>query len=597
MVDKNKFNQIKEPNKLISYWKKEKLAVILIIISGVFYNVGLLLGPILQGKLIDALILKESSKYIIILSSIFIASIAIVQSFRYVKRFYVRRFANNISAAMRTLLYNNLLNKTKLQLEYESMGSLMTKSISDVDVCVEGMRKFTTEVFDTGVFLIAYIIYMLFYDVKITLISCFFIPVAILIAEKLKKVIYKFTSDYRKKLSSLSQTTYEQIDNALLFRLYGQEEDNNQSYNEQIDKLNKSAVLAHVWENSMQPIYNVIAMMGVIIVITLGGKNVIYNIWTVGQFSSFLVIFTTLAFKASKTAKLFNSIQKASVSWKRIKPYLDNSKTIDKTIYNKFEQIDIKIIDLKFSYPKRLEIINNNDKTVSKDNSNLIIDGLNLDAFKGQIIGVTGPIACGKSTIGRLFLGEYNYDGHIYINNVELSSLSEFERSTLISYVGHNPSLITDTIYNNITLGEDGGIEEILKIVCLDNEINAMKNGIDTVVGNSGVRLSGGQQARVSLARCLYHKTPILILDDPFSAVDIKTENDIISNIKLIYKEQIIILISHRLKIFTQLDNIILINNNKTYEYGNHQELIKSSSLYHELFNLQASEDGENNEK
>jgi len=576
LKSKDKFAPIKEPNKIFSYWKRESFTIFMVFVSGIIYNVGLLLGPIFQGKLIDSLIAKENLTIIFNISISFVIAIAIVQYFRYVKRLYIRRFANNTSAAMRFLLYNNLIHKTKVQLEKENMGSLMTKAISDVDACVEGMRKFTTEVFDTGVFLVAYFVYMLVYDVKITLLAFIFIPVAMLIAEKLKKIIYKYTNAYRKKLSSISDLTYEQVDNSILYRLYGRENENYNLYNESLHDFEKTAIMANVWENSMQPIYNVIAMIGVIIVIALGGDKVVKGVWSIGTFVSYLTIFTALAFKASKAAKLFNSVQKATVSWKRIKPYLEENKSINMNDDNISNKAVLNIDNLSFEYV----------------NGNKIIDDISLYAVPNSLIGITGPVACGKSTFGKIFLGEYNYFGSVQINGLELKKFSEYERSKMIAYMGHNPNLMSETIYNNITLGDGGDINEILKIVCLDEDLKGMKEGINTLVGNGGVKLSGGQQARVALARTLYRRTPIVILDDPFSAVDMKTERQIIDNLRLYHSNQIIILISHRLSIFTEANNIILMNPDKTYDYGTHEELINKSSLYNDLFNLQMSKDG-----
>lgn len=586
MKQNNIFTPIKNPDKIFSYWKRESFTIFMVFVSGIIYNVGLLFGPIFQGKLIDLLIAKESLITIFYTAISFIISIAIVQYFRYVKRLYVRKFANKTSAAMRFLLYNNLIHKSTKQLEKENMGSLMTKAISDVDACVEGMRKFTTELFDTGVFLVAYFVYMLIYDIKITILAFIFIPVAMLIAEKLKEIIYKYTNSYRKKLSNVSDITYEQIENSILYRLYGRENENCSSYNEKLKDLEKSAIMANVWENSMLPIYNVIAMIGVIIVISLGGEKVVKSEWSIGIFVTYLSIFTALAFKASKAAKLFNSVQKAFVSWKRIKPCLEEYKSIDMKEDNVSNKAILNIDNLSFQYE---------DSTIN-DNSK-IIDGINLSAFPNDLIGITGPVACGKSSFGKMFLGEYNYLGSIKINGIELKDLSEYERSKMIAYMGHSPNLMSETIYNNITLGDGGDISEILKIVCLDEDLKTMKDGINTLVGNAGVKLSGGQQARVALARTLYRRTPIVIFDDPFSAVDMKTERQIIENLRSYHSEQIILLISHRLSIFTEASNIMLMNLDKTYEYGTHEELMRKSTLYNELFNLQATKDGEDSEK
>ena len=563
---------IKNPDKIKNYWIKEKKSVILLTLFGILYDVGMVARPIYQGKLIDALIAKVNFNNLIKLSLTFIFIIGMVQFFRYLKRYYVRQFANATTATMRFMIYNNILHKEEKELNDENMGSLMTKAISDVDVCVEGMRKSTTEVFDTGVLFITYLVTLLQYDVKITLYACIFIPAAVFIAEKMKKLIFKFTKAYRSQLSQVSDITYDRIDNAILYRLYGREADNRVVYEEELEDFEKKAIVANIWENAMQPIYNVIAMGGIVFVIIMAGEKVYEGSFTVGVFSAYISIFTIMAAKASRIARLFNTIQKSSVSWKRIKSFLKGYKEIDKTrgIISKETKLEIENLYLKY------------DKS-----SDYIIKNLNFKARENNIVGITGPIGCGKSTLGRVFLGNINYEGSIKIDNKELRDYSEYERSKIISYMGHDAHLISDTIYNNITMGDDGDISHVLKMVCFDEDLKSMENGIETLVGNGGVRLSGGQQARIALARTLYHKNKILILDDPFSAVDMKTEKNIIDNLRANYGDCLILLISHRLAIFKYLNQIILINEDKTLEYGNHQKLIENSKLYNQLYLLQ----------
>ncbi|MCI6456795.1 MAG: ABC transporter ATP-binding protein/permease [Clostridium sp.] len=563
---------IKNPDKIKNYWIKEKKSVILLTLFGILYDVGMVARPIYQGKLIDALIAKVNFNNLIKLSLTFIFIIGMVQFFRYLKRYYVRQFANATTATMRFMIYNNILHKEEKELNDENMGSLMTKAISDVDVCVEGMRKSTTEVFDTGVLFITYLVTLLQYDVKITLYACIFIPAAVFIAEKMKKIIFKFTKAYRSQLSQVSDITYDRIDNAILYRLYGREADNRVVYEEELEDFEKKAIVANIWENAMQPIYNVIAMGGIVFVIIMAGEKVYEGSFTVGVFSAYISIFTIMAAKASRIARLFNTIQKSSVSWKRIKSFLKGYKEIDKTrgIISKETKLEIENLYLKY------------DKS-----SDYIIKNLNFKARENNIVGITGPIGCGKSTLGRVFLGNINYEGSIKIDNKELRDYSEYERSKIISYMGHDAHLISDTIYNNITMGDDGDISHVLKMVCFDEDLKSMENGIETLVGNGGVRLSGGQQARIALARTLYHKNKILILDDPFSAVDMKTEKNIIDNLRANYGDCLILLISHRLAIFKYLNQIILINEDKTLEYGNHQKLIENSKLYNQLYLLQ----------
>ncbi|MEG0857545.1 MAG: ABC transporter ATP-binding protein [Terrisporobacter sp.] len=577
----NLVKPMKSPNKIINYWKKEKLIILLLSIFGILYNVGMVIRPIYQGKLIDALVKKDNLYNLLKLAALYVFLIGLVQIFRYFKRYYVRQFANRTTVTMRFMLNNNILHKKEKDLNNENMGSLMTKAISDVDVCVEGMRKVTTEIFDTGVLLITYIVTLLKYDVKITLIACTFIPVAILIAEKLKRIIFKYTREYREKISQVSDITYDRIDNAILYRLYGRERDNRKIYEEELEDFEKKAIIANIWENAMQPIYNVIAMSGIVFVIIMVGQKVIEGTFTIGIFSTYISIFSVMAVKASRVAKLFNTIQKSSISWKRIKPYLNEYEEVDTTLskINKYTSLNMEKVN--FAYTSKEYIIKN----------------INIKCKSGDIIGVTGTIGCGKSTLGKIFLGEYPYEGNIEIDEKQFKNYSPYERSKVISYLGHEPHLISDTIYNNITLGDEGDISHVLEMVCFNEDLKHMEKEINTSVGNGGVRLSGGQQSRIALARSLYHKNKILILDDPFSAVDMNTEEKIISNLRNNYKDCLIILISHRLSIFKHLNQIILMKEDKTCDYGNHEELLINSKLYQQLYGLQQRKESEDNEK
>ncbi|MDF2674017.1 MAG: antibiotic transporter ATPase [Clostridiales bacterium] len=579
---KLKIEPIKQPNKIINYWKKEKLVVAYIVIFGLTFNSGTILGPIYQGKLIDSILHGDNLSSVVILAVTFVTLIGLIQLMRYFKRFYIRRFANSTSATMRLMIYNNIMHKSLEELDNENTGNLMTRAISDVDLCVEGMRKFSTEVFDTGVLMASYLISMLVYDVKITLISIISIPIAMILAEKLKSLIYKYSIAYRTKSSYFASVTYDTIENAMLYRVNGMEAQNRVKYNEDLEDLQNKAIKANILENSMQPIYNVIAMLGIITVIYLGGTKVINGGWTLGVFSTYIIMFTAMANKASKAAKLFNSVQKSQVSWKRIKPYL--TEYVDKVTTSRvnMDNTVLTVEKLGLSYPR------------CKNN---IIENISFEGKSGEIIGVTGSIASGKSTLGISLLGLYLYIGSIKIDGKELKDYSEYERSGMISYLGHKPQLLSDTIYNNITLGKEQSITAVLEDVCFDTDLAAMADGENTLVGNSGIRLSGGQQSRIALARTLLNKNKIIILDDPFSAIDMKTEEKIIENLRSNYKGSLIILISHRLRIFDRINKIILMHNDKKVDYGTHNQLMKSSELYATIYNLQCTVGDDNDEK
>ena len=476
---------------------------------------------------------------------------------------------------MRLMIYNNIIHKSTAELDNENIGNLMTRAISDVDLCVEGMRKFTNEIFDTGVLMSVYLVSMMFYNVKITLLAMIFIPIAMVLAEKLKHIIYKYSIAFRKKSSEMADITYDYIENSMLYRTNGLEAQNRDKYNVTLKDLQDKAIKANVLEISMQPIYNVIAMFGIIIIIYLGGERVIHGAWTIGIFSTYISIFISMAYKASRAAKLFNSVQKSQISWKRIKPYLKEYESKD-TLANIYKNgTSLSVNNLNFYYEK------------GKGN---ILENVSFKGKQGEIIGVTGSIASGKSTLGVSLLGLYPYLGSIKIDGKELREYTEYERSQMITHLSHKPQLLSDTIYNNITMGSEQDISFVIKDVCFDVDFDAMPEGQNTLVGNSGIRLSGGQQARIALARSLLHKSKIIILDDPFSAVDVKTEEKIISNLRKNYKQCLIILISHRITIFNRINQIILLHNDKIADYGTHNELMKHSNIYATIYNLQSTE-------
>ena len=309
------------PDRILSYFRKEWKVLIVITVSGLIYNLGLLAGPWFEGRMTGCLIriLQSTSRasQMLTLVCAYVSSIAVVQSSRYVKRFYVRRFANNVNRRMKQIIYGSLVRKSRTELQEEGAGTVMTKAILDVDDCVEGMRKFITEVFDTGVALMAYAGMLLFYDWRLALLALIFPPVSYSIAEKMKRLIQKTGAAYKEQSGALSAATLDRGTNALTYRVFGCEEERRQAYEENLSAYEKAAVKANVWNTVMQPLYRVISMTGVLFIFYFGGKNVLgegWSTWSVVTFATFLSCFTKLSVKSSSAAKLFNAVHKAQVS-------------------------------------------------------------------------------------------------------------------------------------------------------------------------------------------------------------------------------------------------------------------------------------------
>lgn len=570
-------------DRILSYFQEEWVVLLAVTISGLIYNLGLLAGPWFEGKmtgyLVDILGGTKVFSDMLVLVICYVAAIAVVQVSRYVKRFYVRRFANNVNRRMKQILYGCLIHKSRTELEEEETGNVLTKAILDVDDCVEGMRKFTTEIFDTGVALAAYAGMLLWYDWKLALLCMIFPPISYIVAEKMKGQVQRSGAAYKEQSGILSAATLDRASNAITYRVFGCEEERRDAYEQNLKDYEKSAVRANIWNSVMPPIYRIISMAGVFFILYFGSRNVLgigWTKWDVAAFATFLSCFTKLSVKSSHAAKLFNAVHKAQVSWKRIRPLMKLEEEEEPCETQQAGELQVSHLD--FSYPT----------------GGRILENVSFMAKPGQIIGITGPVACGKSTLGKAFLCEYPYEGSIRFRDKELSGLDDRERTGIIGYLGHDPELFNDSIENNILMGEDEDIEKLLKIVCFDKEVAQMEEGIHTHVGSGGVRLSGGQAQRLALARTLCYKKPVLILDDPFSALDRRTEEQIFANLKDFTKDSIVLLISHRLYLFPQMDQVLWMENGSVTA-GTHEELMSKEPEYAAIY--RAQEGGEADEQ
>lgn len=575
-----------QADRVLSYFKVEWKVLLAVTVSGLIYNLGLLAGPWFEGRMTGCLvdILNGFGQFsdMAVLVAAYVAAIAVVQISRYIKRFYVRRFANNVNRRMKEVLYGSLVRKSRASLREEGEGTVMTKAILDVDDCVEGMRKFTTEIFDTGVALAAYAGMLLFYDWHLALLCMIFPPISYITAEKMKKMVQRTGAAYKIQSGVLSAATLDRAQNAITYRVFGCEQERQQAYESNLDAYEKSAVKANIWSTAMPPIYRVISMAGCLFILYFGQKNVLgrgWRAWDIASFTTFLACFVKLSVKSSSAAKLFNAVHKAQVSWNRIKGLLGAQDKMQDSAAETKDRNGRKTSPL-------LQV---SHLTFAYQDGKTILDDISFSAEKGQIIGITGPVACGKSTLGKVFLCEYPYDGQILLDGRELQKETAAQRTDQIGYLGHDPELFADSIAENILLGDPEDANRYLKLVCLDQEVGEMNEGVQTLIGNGGVRLSGGQAQRLALARTLCHKKPLLILDDPFSALDQTTEREVFANLKETAKDSMILLLSHRLYLFPELDQVIWMENGRTVT-GTHAELMKKVPEYAELIHAEEGE-------
>lgn len=546
-------------DKISTYFKLNKKSFILATITGVIFNGLMAFVPLVQGELINAYKTQQDAKYIILFALSFLAFIVFIQINRYLKRYFVRDFSNRMVLQMRTVSFQNLIKDDISEFSKTSKGDIMNKNLSDIKDCAEGVRKMLTEVYDSVILMLGYLISMMIMDYKVTLIISVFLIASIIVANLMKKAIFKTTSEYKKAFSKAKDVTLNSLQNEVYYRGFGVSNSYYQKYQDTQDDLEKKSIKSMIFKSSLEPTYQAIAFIGMLFVIYMCGKKVIDDVWLIGTFSAFLSTYVLVANKVSKVGKIFNAYTTFMVSWKRCSPYL-KSKEKQKEIEYPTDKLDLDVNNLNFGFDK-----------------DFVLHNISFHLEKGQSLGICGMIHSGKSTLGAALSGLYNYEGNIKLQGVELKEVRNDIGNNFISYVPSKVEIFNDTIKYNVAF-EDKDILKEMALSCLDQDVNNFENKENEILSHSTTNLSGGQQKRLQIARGLYNNPKMIVMDNPFNAIDLDMSLKITDNIINNYNNSIFVLINNQKEILKKLDYIIFLKHD-SYLFGTYDELMKDKDF------------------
>ena len=384
----------------------------------------------------------------------------------------------------------------------------------------------------------------------------------------------------QEQLSVITTHAQETFSGIRILKSFGAEKYFSKDFNDQgVEFQNRNLKLAMV--NSLFfPLMMLLVGLSTIIVLYVGGREVEKGIFTPGNLAEFVIYLNMLIWPVASLGWTTALVQKASASQKRINDFLNR------------EEVDLQVNNDELSLLKEIEF----DQVAhrySDKNENALTD-ISFKISKGEIIGITGKTGSGKSTLLQLLTKQIQVQsGQIIIDNKSISNLHLNAYRKLIAYVPQDVFLFSDTIEANIAFGvseySQDHLDEIIRITCLDKDIDLFEHGKNTILGERGVSLSGGQKQRVSLARALMKNSEILILDDCLSAVDAETESRIIFNLKEVFQNKTVIITSHRVSPLQHADVIFILEKGKIIESGNHEFLISFGGYYQWLYENQTS--------
>ena len=580
---------------LLSYIFRYKISLFFGILFLIIVDLLQLIIPKFIQIILDSLNNEQLVKSIIIKNSSIIISCAIVMAIlRFFWRFLIVKASRKVEREIRKDMFIHLqklsfsfYNKTKT-------GDLMALMINDLNSIRMSAGPALIGIIDSIFLGSLTIAFMFSINIKLTLFSI--IPLLIISFFLIffgRKIRTRF-KELQESFASISSFTQEIFSGIRIIKGFSQEKEEKNNFQEKcINYSNKNLNLAKAW-GLLFPLIRFIASFSVIIYLFIGGIFTINKTITLGQFVQFNFYIANLVWPMIAIGWVFNMLQQGIASTIRVMNLLNTKpEIVNKKINKKIKNLDgsIKIKNLTFSYEK--------DK-------NPVLNNINLTIPKNTTLGILGKHGSGKTTLINLLFRIFNVNNNsIFIGNNDINEISINVLRKSISYVPQEMLLFSDTIKNNILLGIDEDQEEMFKnkikyysqIASFNNEVKNFRNNYETLIGERGVMLSGGQKQRLSIARALILDPSILILDDAFSSVDVKTEQKIIKSMKKEIKKRTTIIIAHRISTIKDCDNIIVLENGKIKEQGTHSDLLKNGDYYSRLYELQSLKDDINHHR
>ena len=562
----------------IKYYKKYYIiGVIFLLLSDI---VSLFL-PYIIGKLID-LIYNNSidlNNFIKIIS--FTIFVVILKYFLAMGWSYnVFKASGSIEYLARNKLMRKFLNQSQEFFEKNSTGSLMGKSTNDISQISIMAGYGTLALIDATILPFSIILVMIFtIDLRLTLLSILPLPFIAIIYFKIGDKIYDKSKKVNQSFDRLNDSVLEDAEGIRLIRVFNIVENRRKIFYKNADELATNNIILAKYQALLAPVERIITSLTFIIAIGFGSYLMSLGKISIGQIVSFTYYLNMLVWPMYALGDFINLKEQASAAMDRIDETLNYKEEIKNTDNKKSVNfpLDIEFDNHNFKYPS------------SKEN---ILNEINLSIKNSKSLGILGKTSSGKTTLIKQILDLYKVDkSDIYFNDDISSDISFKSFKENLGYVPQENMIFSDTLRNNILFAkEDASDEELnlaIEIADFKKDIDDFPEGLETVTGEKGVSLSGGQKQRLSIARAVLKNPEILILDDAMSAVDANTEKNIITNLNKYRNNKTTIIVAHRISQVQNCDEIIVLEDGKIVEKGNHYELMKNDKWYKKQYENQ----------
>lgn len=554
---------------------KFKIRIVIISILALMASLTLVLSPYYLGFAIDGMIGIGNVDFQSVINYLSIAALM------YVLNFILTWIVALVSNSFAVNLVYNLRNKLKLKLsklplsvlDREPIGNLQALFSNDGELVIDGLNQFINQAL-SGVFVILIsLFFMLRINVFMTVVTVSLVPIMYLSAKFITQrslKLHRLQQHLSAKLSGLSS---EAINNSQLIMSYNYQDDIKQKFdviNQELRNVSEKAVFIAALPNPTTRVVNNIGYM----LIGLTGAYAVFNFGlSVGFLTSFVSYSIMFSKPFNELSGIVSQISAAKAGYERIQSFLKMNDEADPKEKVQLQGKTISFEDVSFSY----------------DGTHMIIKDLNLDVEEKSKVAIVGPTGAGKSTLINLLMKYYEVSsGSLKIDNVDTHLISKASSRSLMSIVLQDPWLFNGTIKDNIKYGRpeasDQSVMDAASKAGVHDYITSLDNGYDTIVEIGSKNISLGQRQMITIARALLVDSPIIILDEATSSLDVVTEQEIQKVFTTIMKEKTSFFIAHRLNTVIDSDVILVMKDGRLIEQGNHQSLMNQKGFYYQMY-------------
>ena len=543
-----------------------------IIVAAATSSIAWLLDPA-----IEKIFLEKDKKLMLIIPLAIILAFSAKGISLYLAKVIMIGVAEDIKKNIQKDMITSLVKADTAIIDNKHTGKFISNLTYDTSLIVNLVSTALLNLFKDSITLIGLLIVMFYQNWKLSLIAIIMIPLASLAAKTLGKRISKVTTEAQIKSGELNKHLMEIFKNHKLIKIFQKE-------NYEVDRTDifltslkeKSKKIMIVFTRS-SPIMEVLTGIMIASLIYYSGKLIIKDELAINNFFSFLAAMM-LAYQPVRSLATLNlSVSTGLSAAKRIIPIIDTKNEIIESKTQK--KLDIKKCDIKFE----------NCHFKYGASENVVLNNLNLNIAGGKMTALVGYTGAGKSSIINLIPRFYDCQkGDIKIDNQSIYDVSIFDLRKNISIVTQDITLFDDTVKNNILYANHNATDEEIRLAAknsfAEDFINKLPKKYDTIIGENGVRLSGGEKQRISIARAMLKKTPIILLDEATSSLDAETENKIQNAMEILTENKTTIVIAHRLSTILNAHKIFVVDKGNIVADGSHKELIENSTIYKNFY-------------